>query len=42
MTLRSIGDLEAMCRHPKLLHTKLNRPRVNGLRVTRYAYSLFT
>ena len=34
MTLRSIGDLEVICRHLRLLHAKLYRPRVNGLRVT--------
>ena len=47
MTLRSIGDLEVICPHPKLLHAKIYRPRVNGSRVlmvpdTCYAYDLFT
>ena len=42
MTLRSIGDLEVIGSYPKLLHAKLYYSRVNGSRVTCYAYRLFT
>ena len=41
MTLRSFCDLEVIRYHLKLLHAKLYRHRVNGLRVTWYAYDLF-
>ena len=34
MTLRSTSDLEVIRPHPMLLHAKLYRPWVNGLRVT--------
>ena len=42
MTLRSIGDLEVFCSHLMSLPAKLYYPRVNGLRVTRYAFHWFT
>ena len=42
MTLRSFRDLEAICRHLKLLPAKLDCPSVNSSRVKCYAYSLFT
>ena len=41
MTLRSTCDIENLCTHPNLLHAKLCGSRVNGSRITRYAYGLF-
>ena len=41
-TLRTIGDLEVIGSYLKLLHAKLCHSRVNGSRVTCYAYRLFT
>ena len=42
MTLRSFRDLEVICYHPKLPPAKLFSLRVISLRVTWYAYLLFT
>ena len=42
MTLRTARDLEVIFFHRKLLYAKLYVSRVNGCRVTRSAYGLFT
>ena len=42
MTLRSFHDLEVICRRLMLIYAVLYHPRVNGSRVTCYAYRLLT